>query len=720
MTAGKSSWWRLIPCVGLAFVLGAGAEADPITWDGDGADANWSTAENWSGDTLPANDLTTDTAVFETKGSLSDPSIDTARSVTGVTFTGAGWTLGDGGAALTLGMTGIDSAGSGTNTIAADIVMGLASPSTWTVGAGNTLVIDGTVDNGGNALTIDGAGDITLNGVISGAEGLTMSGTGTLTIDSTNTYAGTTTISTGATVNGDGAVAGNFILSTQAVYNPVIDVAGGGAAERILDVGDAVTLAANSGINVTQVAGDTGVIEDGDVFTIINGGAAATDLGAIVFLNGRISAVLEFEPAANGNDIEITATRATNAYEAATVSSANPAMGAALDSVAAVAIADPTQTAAVTLTNDTTALNAAELTQFVQQTNDGTRASGVMVANIATAGARTFTTNQGNYLAARRGGGLGLALAAGDGARAGAQLAAAGDDPAAMRAAIAAARDPWMDPVNDSPWGGYVQPFGVLEDHDTTSTRTGFASTSAGLQLGVDYKLNREWIAGLAFCYARSWVDLDNSLGSIDVNSFRVGPYASMHRDNWFFDSSVTYGYHAHESDRSTLIGSASADYGAQDATLYAGGGRDYEFGFSTLTPTASLQYTYFNRDSYDESGAGALSYDSHTTSMLHSRLGVTWSYLYEPPSGRSIIPAISVGWEHEYIQDNNDVQASFAAAGSSFNVPTDSVDSDSLFLRTGATMLLDQAWAIYIRYDGNYSPNMASHALIAGATFEF
>lgn len=102
--------------VGLSFT-----HAADILWDAgpSGTGADWLAAENWTGDVLPTDNITTDNAVFNGL-TVGQPVLDGPRSVAGVdipTSTG-GWTLGGTGT-LTLGSKGIDSTAleNGTNTI---------------------------------------------------------------------------------------------------------------------------------------------------------------------------------------------------------------------------------------------------------------------------------------------------------------------------------------------------------------------------------------------------------------------------------------------------------------------------------------------------------------------------------------------------------------------------------------------------------------------------
>ena len=128
------------------------------TWDGGGGDANWNTALNWSGDTVPTS---SDIASFDgTCSSNCSPTIN-------VTLSGA------------TAPAGINMASDYTGTITQ------SSTFTITVGASNWVQAGGTFTGGSGAITINGT--FTLSG------GTFTSTTGTLTVTGnwTHTAGGT-------------------------------------------------------------------------------------------------------------------------------------------------------------------------------------------------------------------------------------------------------------------------------------------------------------------------------------------------------------------------------------------------------------------------------------------------------------------------------------------------------------------------------------------------
>jgi hypothetical protein len=125
----------------------------------------WHVGANWSGGGAPD---ATYTALFDdaTPPVATAPLLYKDESILRLRLerAGAGVSIGTSGGAwrLSVGSGGINSVGTGTNTINAGL--NVAATSTWNVGAGNILAAAGGLDIGGNTLTKDGPGSLIMAG----------------------------------------------------------------------------------------------------------------------------------------------------------------------------------------------------------------------------------------------------------------------------------------------------------------------------------------------------------------------------------------------------------------------------------------------------------------------------------------------------------------------------------------------------------------------------
>lgn len=184
--------WLLAAC---ALTLTAPLFAQ--TWNGGGADDNFSTAANWSGGSAPANDGTANAVLSGT--TRTTPTLDADYSLDTLGIAAGGFTL-NGTHTLTLGS-------------------GLLKTTTSYINftANVPIALGGDITIGGAGTS----GSITLNGDISGAHGLTFSGSsgGSLFLAGTNTFTGPLHIDGGGVYVGTsstattGSIASDVVLS---------------------------------------------------------------------------------------------------------------------------------------------------------------------------------------------------------------------------------------------------------------------------------------------------------------------------------------------------------------------------------------------------------------------------------------------------------------------------------------------------------------------------
>jgi autotransporter-associated beta strand protein len=103
------------------------------------------------------------------------------------------------GNTLSLGAAGLD-LGEASQNLTLNCALALTAPQEWTTGSGRTLTLGGTVTNGGNLLTISGAGNSVLNGKITGSSGLTKNDAGQMQLLGTSDFTGPVVCNGGQTV----------------------------------------------------------------------------------------------------------------------------------------------------------------------------------------------------------------------------------------------------------------------------------------------------------------------------------------------------------------------------------------------------------------------------------------------------------------------------------------------------------------------------------------
>ena len=258
------------------------------TWDGGGADANWTTAANWADDIAPAAG---DDLVFPAAGAQqsNNNNFFIFTSFHSITVEGGTYTFGGNLIRLTSGLT----ISSGTQTFNLGISLNGAQTFFADTGATATIVI---LSVGSSALTIDGAGIVGI-GLISGSGPVIKNGTGAGGIITASGYSGGITLHDGFFV-----VDANIPNSPIDIQGPVLSgtpgLSGFGGTGTV-----GATSVASGVISAGTLNSPTGILN-------ISGGIGFTTNGAYVCKIGGTT------PGANGHD-QLNVTGSVNLNNAA-------------------------------------------------------------------------------------------------------------------------------------------------------------------------------------------------------------------------------------------------------------------------------------------------------------------------------------------------------------------------------------------------------------------
>jgi len=648
---------------------------------------------------------------------------------------------------INLGTVSIGAA-TGLGTVAGGVVFGAAGGELDFTGAFDlteaiTLTGAGTIDTNANA--------VTLSGVIGGAGALTKAGAAQLIVSGNSAaFTGTANVNAGslrltgtlgtagatgamtvlaaATLDGTGTYGGNLIVNGTGIVTPGSGGIGtltiGGdytpAATAILNVqasatpfaaplGDILLLPAaaatatlgNSIINVTLTENvnnyPTGATTYSVVQTTGGGGAAVAGVFGTTNLPGN-TAVFQYAMAYTATTADFVITR--QALQNLGVTGNQRAVGTALQA----RIYD-----AGDMQNIATVLNAYPLASQVRTALDQISPASADASTSATLNtAHTFTSGLARRMDRFHSPGETLAANNTDKDQDTPQLAFAGDnneDVLALMMQVRERRRAERAEISEGPLKFWVQQFNTWSDEDDEDGVPGFDAFTTGVTVGSDFAIGDNLAVGASIGYSGTDLDLTQSAGDADIDALRGAIYATWFQNGFYADAALAFGNNWYDNTRNiNFMGRrATSDHTALEYSAYLGGGYDFPLFGMYVGPTASLQYTALDEESYNESGAGALNQRiaDRTSHSLRSAVGLrVLCPIKLPNETTTLVPEFRAQWLHEYENDARDVSARFTGGGASYTVEGNNPEANSTLLGGRLTAYLSEAISLYADYE--------------------
>ena len=295
----------------------ASAFAATATWDGGGTGANWGTAANWVGDTLPANG---DDLVFPFGAAKPSNNNNLLSSVGAVTI-GGNYTISS-GVLPALTVNGGVTVLSGATSVSWNVPTSLGADQSFTCPSGCVLSVVNSLDTNGHTLTVAGDGDVSqTTNHIKGSGGVVKDGAGTLTLSDGNQYTGKTVVNAGTVFitddTGLGADPGSFVADQMTLNGGTLQMDGTFTtiADRGMTLGGAALVYVTSGSTVTwagAIAGSHALDKEGNGTLVLAGtntysGGTAVNSG-VVIVTGSIASSLSSLVVASGAGLTGTGT----------------------------------------------------------------------------------------------------------------------------------------------------------------------------------------------------------------------------------------------------------------------------------------------------------------------------------------------------------------------------------------------------------------------------
>lgn len=273
---------------------------------------------------------------------------------------------------------------------------------------------------------------------------------------------------------------------------------------------------------------------------------------------------------------------------------------------------------------------------------------------------------------------------------------------------------------DDAPkYGVWGQAFGGHASQGMSDAVSGYSANYGGLLVGVDRAVSERVNAGAAFAYSNTLINGsdDNAGSSTRVNAYGLMGYASVSGEPWYLNVSAGVVQQRYNSTRVVdFTGFSGTAYGAFSGQQYVA---RTEFGYPlsvasmTVTPIASLTYSYLHQGAYTETGGNgaALAVDASHTNSLRSALGAKLEKTFSTTYG-DVVPFAQLQWIHEFVNTRQVTSAAYAAAASetAFTTVGASPVSDLADLSLGATLLRANNLSLTARYELQAGSGFISH----------
>jgi|GEM_PF-2469461 len=253
----------------------------------------------------------------------------------------------------------------------------------------------------------------------------------------------------------------------------------------------------------------------------------------------------------------------------------------------------------------------------------------------------------------------------------------------------------------DKLWNLYGDLVGGTGDVGEGAGSGGYDLDNGSVLIGVERRLGRQFVVGLAAGYGKAKADLAYG-GEIESDSFAGQLYGVWLNWPWHVGAMVGGSYNSYDTSRETIDGMAKGSVDGYSWTAMLSSGYDLRYGNLTIGPEASVQYMSARIDSFTETGGLApLQIESQTADALHTQLGMRVRYTHNfEHTVTLLMPEVYLGWRHDFLNQEIEIESRFpSGAGEPFTVTGPRQGRDSIVASVGISMQWNPSINTYVNF---------------------
>lgn len=252
---------------------------------------------------------------------------------------------------------------------------------------------------------------------------------------------------------------------------------------------------------------------------------------------------------------------------------------------------------------------------------------------------------------------------------------------------------------------------------NSTDLENGYQSDSSIFLLGVDKRINPDWVLGLAYSRTEFDADLSDASGDIELESNALNFYFSRSFERGWIDGGLGYGRGELRQTRVTRFAGSTDEAafssvdvlrGTPDADLLTAslsGGWDWQRGNASFGPRAAIEYSRFEVDGFaeqaiDGSDAFAVELEAQRIRSLLARFGFGAQWAISTRNG-ILLPQVDAYWVNQFEDDADVLRGSFIndPQRRAFLLPTEGVDSRFGEASASLAMQFTGGWSGFLSY---------------------